>query len=305
MPDAAFSDRLHARCAEAIERYRAQYPDGPALSTVGTPELDAPPASTADVHEAFTALTEVYDDLLDVDSTPHRDTWRDHLVYDCTRRERLALLTSDIPASLLLVVVLGGWYMPSTGHIGVSPTTLLAPQAIATLASELCHAYQDAFASPTWDHPYLMEGFERAASVRALEQVVERDALPHTEGLAQFTAFDRAQTLLEGVLAWGTHRGGITAATVREFGVTDAELADLQAAWWWRPLGRWNPRYRWNSVAFLPKYALFGTLLFVSEEDIERPYARAFVGEHPWTDRINAVQEMTPSWLWELYHADV
>lgn len=305
MPDAAFIELLNDHCTETINRYHSEYPDGPPLSTSPIPDLDAPTASTADVHEAFTALADIYDDLLAVDSTSYRDTWRDHLVYDCSRRERLALLASDLPTSLTLVFI-GGRYVPSTGHIGVNPGQQPMPAAVATLASELCHAYQHRFDSPTWDHPYLWEGFEQAASVRALSRLAERAddvAIPiDTAALATLAAHQRAQTLLEGVLAWGTRRGGITPATVQELGVTDDELAELQAEWWWRPLGQIKPRYRWSAVAFLPEYALFGALLFVSEADgVPDTYARAFAGNHPWTDRIDAIQAMTPSWLWRLY----
>lgn len=303
MPDAAFIEQLHARCGEAIDRYHSEYPDGPPLSTTPTPDLDAPTASTADVSDAFTALADIYDSLFAVDATPYRETWREHVVYDPTWRDRLALLTSDLPTSLTLAFI-GGRYVPSTGHIGVSSTTQTVPVATSFLASELCHAYQHRFDSPTWDHPYLMEGFERAAAIRGLELLAERETSPHGEPLAHLAAYQRAQTLLEGVLAWGTHRGGITPETVRELGVTAAELASLQAAWWWRPLGRIVPRFRWNAVAFLPEYALFGALLLVSDDTITNTYARGFAGTHPWAERIDAVRARTPSWLWRLSHGD-
>jgi hypothetical protein len=299
MPDAAFVDRLYARCADAIAHYHSAYPDGPPLSASSTPDLDAPPAATAAVHDAFAALTDVYDALLGVDSTPYRDTWRDHLVYDCSRRDRLRLLASNLPASLTLVAI-GGRYAPSTGHIGVSPTTRSVPAAISTLASELCHAYQHRFDSLTWAHPYLVEGFERAASIRALERLVEEDVGPAPAALAQSATYQRAQALL----AWGTRRGGITGEQIRELGVTDAELEAVQAAWWWRPLGRLIPRYRWSTAAFLPEYALFGSLLLVSEAAVDAPYARAFAGDHPWAERIDAVRGITPSWLWRLWYDD-
>jgi hypothetical protein len=149
-----------------------------------------------------------------------------------------------------------------------------------------------------------MEGFERAAAIRAIEVLAERGTFPHGETLAHLAAYQRAQTLLEGVLAWGTRRGGITAQTVRDLGVTAAELASLQAAWWWRPLGGAVPRFRWSAVAFLPEYALFGALLLVSDHTVADTYARAFAGIHPWTERIDAVRARTPSWLWRLYHDD-
>lgn len=122
------------------------------------------------------------------------------------------------------------------------------------------------------------------------------------DALAQLAAHQRARTLLEGVLAWGTQQGGTTSDDVRELTITDAEIAELRAAWWWRPLGRIRPRYRWSTGAFLPEYSLFGTLLLVSEGIVDEPYARAFTGEHPWSDRVDAIRDITPSWLWRLYH---
>jgi hypothetical protein len=299
MDDKTFFEQLRSTCTDAVEAYRAEYPDAPPLIESLQQELDGPLASEADLHERFDELTRFYDDLLDVDSTPCRETWREHLVYDCSRRERLALLTSDLPESLTLVFI-DGRYSARTGWIGVSPDQLPKATTYAYLASELCHAYQHRFDSPTWAHPYLQEGFEQAVSVRGqahLATKLQYDSLVH---LAER---QHTKALLEGVLAHGTRRDGIAPVTVRELGVTEEELSALRAHPLWRPLGYLHPRYRWSDVAFFPEYALFGSLLLVSETvDVSATYARAFHGDHPWTSVIDEITASTPSWLWRLYH---
>ncbi|WP_248895391.1 hypothetical protein [Haloplanus halobius] len=299
MNDEAFSEQLRSTCADAIEAYRAEYPDAPPLTESLLQDLDGPLASEADLHERLDKLMRFYDDLLDVDSTPYRDRWREHLVYDYSRRERLALLTSDLPASLTLVFI-GGRYSARTGWIGVSPGRLSESTAYTYLASELCHAYQHRFDSPTWMHPYLQEGFEQAVSIRA--QAYLAAELKH-DSLAHLAKRQRTKTLLEGVLAHGTRRGGIEPVAVRDLGVTDEELAALRAHPLWRPLGHLRPRYRWSNVAFLPEYALFGSMLLVSEAtDVSATYVRAFHGEHPWTSIVDEITASTPGYLWRLYH---
>jgi hypothetical protein len=299
MDDDVFFEQLQSICSDAVESYRAEYPDAPPLTESLQQNSDGPLASEADLHERFDELTRFYDDLLDVDSTQYREMWRKHLVYDCSRRERLALLTSDLPASLTLVFI-EGRYSARTGRIGVSPGQLPETTAYTYLASELCHAYQHQFDSPTWKHPYLQEGFEQAVSV--CTQAHFATELQY-DFLAHLAERQHTKTLLEGVLAHGTRRGGITPAAVRELGVTDEELAALRSHRLWRPLGYLRPRYWWSDVAFLPEYALFGSLLLVSETaDVSAPYARAFHGNHPWTSVIDEITTSTPGWLWRLYH---
>ena len=299
MDDETFFEQLRSTCTDALEAYRAEYPDAPPLTESLLHNFDGPLASEADLHECFDELTRFYDGLLDVDSTSYRDTWREHLVYDCSQRERLALLTSDLPESLTLVFI-GGRYSARTGRIGVSSRQLPEPTAYTYLASELCHAYQHWFDSVTWAHPYLQEGFEQAVSVRAQAHFAAE--LQH-DCLAHLAERQHTKTLLEGVLAHGTRRGGITPAAVRELGVTDEELAALRSHRLWRLLGYLRPRYWWSDVAFLPEYALFGSLLLVSETaDVSAPYARAFHGNHPWTSVIDEITASTPGWLWRLYH---
>lgn len=182
------------------------------------------------------------------------------------------------------------------------PDGQLAPAtAYSFLASELCHAYQDRFDSPTWTHPYTMEGFEQAASYRALEQLAETldDA-----AVTQRVARERARILLQGVIAHGTRRGGISPATVRELGVTDAELTSLLAHPLRRPLRVFRPRSQWSSTAFLPEYDLFGSVLLVSErEGVADTYARAFRGEHPWDALVADIRSIPPNWLWRRYRS--
>lgn len=299
MDDGVFVERLRTTCADALTAYRLEYPDAPPLPESRLQSLDCPVASEADLHECFDELTRFYDDLLDVDSTPYRDTWREHLVYDCSRRERLALLTSDLPASLSLVFI-GGRYSARTGWIGVSPGQLPEAAAYRYLAAELSHAYQHRFDSPTWAHPYLQEGFEQAVSVRAQAHIAA--SLDH-DSLAHSAARRRTKALLAGVLAHGTRRGGITPRAVRELGVTDEELDALRAHPLRRLLRYLRHRHRWSAVAFFPEYALFGSLLLVSDAaDVSAPYARAFRGAHPWTSIVDEITASTPGWLWQLSH---
>ena len=299
MDDAAFFEQLRSICSDSIEAYRIEYPDAPPLTEPLLPHVDGPLATEADVHKCFDELTHLYDELLNVDSTPYRESWREQLVYDCSLRERVALLTSDLPVSLTLVFI-GGRYSGWTGKIGVSPGQLPEASAYMYLASELCHAYQHRFDSPTWNHPYLQEGFERAVSLRALAFFTAE--LQH-EFLIHLTERQRTKSLLKGVLAHGTRQGGIESSAVRDLGVTNEELAELRSHWLWHPLEYLRPRYRWSAMAFLPEYSLFGSLLLVSETaSVSSPYARAFQGNHPWESVISKITTSTPSWLWRLFH---
>ncbi|WP_135304724.1 hypothetical protein [Haloarcula amylovorans] len=299
MNEAEFCSHLQTVCATAIEDYRMRFPTQPPLSQRLPRDTDSALASTADIETCFTALVAFYDSLLGVDSTPYRDQWRDHLVYDFSLRERLTLLGSDLPASLTLFMI-AGRYAAHTGYIGISGGRLPIARAGEMLASELCHAYQHRFDSPTWHHPYLQEGFELAASIRALTYLADE---LDDETMAHRARRQRTRALLQGTIAHGIRNGGITAATVRTLGVTDHELSELRAALPVRLLGTIRPRYHWGSTAFLPEYDLFGSLLLVSEAlDIPDTYSRAFWGKHPWDELIAEIQSTRPSWLWQRYH---
>lgn len=293
-----FCRRLHLTCANAIDAYRTQYPEKPPLSEQFE-DNNSRLASTDDVNARFAELTDFYDDLFDVDSTPYRDLWREHLLYDCSRQERLALLGSDLPSSLTFTWITGR-YAGHTGHIGVSSERKPAPRAYSLLASELCHAYQHRFDSPTWQHPYLQEGFEKAASLRALAYLgreLNDDAVAHRACRRRTKAF------LAGTIAHGIRRGGITANTVRGLGVTEEELAGYQADFPWRLLGQVKPRYHWDSIEILPEYDMLGSLLLVSEsEEVSDPFAKAFHGKHPWEVVIADIQSTKPSWFWRRHH---
>lgn len=296
MDDETFIATLRGACSEAITEYRAQFPDGIPLTEFEDRDV-GPFASAGDVDARFTDFTEFYDGLFDVDSTPYRDEWREKLVYDCTRRERLEQLTNDLPRSLTFLLI-EGRYVRSTGHIGVSHGRLPPATAYSFLASELCHAYQDRFDTPTWTHPYAMEGFEQAASHRALEHLA---STLDDDSIAQAAAKDRARILLQGVMAHETRRGGITPATIRELGVTDEELASLRSHLLWRPVGYLRPRHRWDTMAFDPTYDLLGSLLLVSErEGVADVYARAFRGEHPWEALVADIRSEPLPWVWRL-----
>ncbi len=291
MDNMEFFSRLKSMCADAIDAYRTTYPDALPLSDLLVYDPAGPIASEAAVHARFEELIAFYDDLVDVDSTPYRDSWRDHLVYDVSRRERLALLQSDLPGSVTFLWIQAE-YVASTGHICVSGGRLPTMVAYSYLCSGVCYAYQHRFDSPTWAHPYLRGGYEGATSILALKHLArELD----DESLAHIATRQRTIALLEGVLAHGTRQGGIMEATVRELDVNDTELSTLRAGFPARLLGRIRPRYRWSSLAFLPEHALFASLLLVSDAaGVSGPYLRAFHGEHPWRAVIDDIRS-TPS----------
>jgi hypothetical protein len=296
MNDDEFFAHLQALCADAIETYRAEYPDTRSLIDQSYEDTGERLENHADLYDCFAELTQFYDELFAVDSTPYRETWREHIVYDCTLRDRLTQLTSDLPASLSLVLI-GGRYSSRTGYIGVSPNQRPPTAAYGTLTSEVAHAYQHRFDSPTWTHPYLIEGLEQAASTCAIAHLAAtHDVLVHSAKRKY------AQTLLGGVLAHGTRRGGITPETVRDLGVPEDELADFRAHILKRPFGSIWPRHRWSDLAFFPEYVLFGSMLLVSERlGVSRPLERAFHGEHPWTSIIEEITAYDPGWLWRRY----
>lgn len=136
----AFHRRLREVCSDQIEMYRRRYPEKPPLSEHIEHELADPLASKEDIYGCFEALIDIYDNLLAVDSTPYRDTWRDRLLYDCSRLKRLEILGSNLPASLTLFWISSRYAGRSGGYIGVSSGRRPEPAAYSTLASELLHA---------------------------------------------------------------------------------------------------------------------------------------------------------------------
>lgn len=288
----AFRRRLHEVCASQIETYRRRYPEQPPLSESIHRELGDSLASEADIDTCFEALTDIYDDILAVDSTPYRDTWRNLILYDCSWRERLKLLGSNLPASLTLVWISARYAAHSGGYIGVNSGRLPQPAAYSTLASELLHAYQHQFDSPTLDHPYLWEGMDLGASIRALEQLADEWG---NDVIAHLALRQRTQALLKGVLAHGVHAGGNTASEVRSLDLTETEFSDLRSSGIERLIGYLRPRYRWTPTAFLPQYHLYGSVLLVSDATaVSDPYAKAFHGKHPWNATIDEIRSISP-----------
>lgn len=290
--------QLREVCSGQIEAYRQRYPEKPPLNEHIERELTDPRANKEDIYACFETLIDIYDELLAVDSTPYRDAWRDHILYDCSRQERLEILGSDLPASLTLVWISGRYAGRSGGYIGVNSGRRPEPAAYSTLASELLHAYQDQFDSPTLHHPYLMEGMDLGAAIRALEQLGDEwndDAITH------LATRQRTQALLQGVIAHGIQAGGNTAREVRSLGLTQAEFSELRTSGFWQLLGYLQPRQRWTSTAFLPEYHLYGSVLLVSDTtNVSATYAKAFHGQHPWKPTIDDIRSISPGWFWQV-----
>lgn len=174
------------------------------------------------------------------------------------------------------------------------------PAAYSTLASELLHAYQDQFDSPTPGHPYLVEGMDLGASIAALERLGDErndDAITH------LATRQRTQTLLKGVIAHGLQEGAITVEEVRSLGVTQAELSQLRTSRIWQLFEHLQTRQRWTLTACLPTYHLYGSVLLVSgATNVSNPYARAFHGERPWELTTERIRSISPGWLWQATH---
>jgi hypothetical protein len=288
----AFRHRLREVSAEQIETYRRRYLEQLPLSEDIYRDLGDSLASEADIDTCFDALTDIYDDILAVDSTPYRDTWRTRILYDCSWRERLKILGSNLPASLTLVWISGRYAPSSGGYIGVNSGGLPRPAAYSTLASELLHAYQHQFDSPTWDHQYLWEGIDLGASIKALEQLADEW---NNDVIAHLAIRQRTQALLKGVLAHGIHADANTASEVRSLGLTETEISDLRSSGIERLIGCLRPRYRWTSTAFLPEYHLYGSVLLVSDAtNVSNPFAKAFHGDHPWRSTIDEIRSISP-----------
>ena len=166
------------------------------------------------------------------------------------------------------------------------------PTAYSTLASELLHAYQHKFDSPTLDHPYLWEGLDLGASNRAVEQLAEGW---DDDVIAHLAMRQRTQSLLKGVLSHGVHAGANAASEVRSLGLTETEFSDLRSSGIERLIGRLRSRYRWTLTAFLPEYHLYGSVLLASDAtNVSNPYAKAFHGDHPWQSTIDEIRSISP-----------
>lgn len=284
--DEDFLARLRTVTKNSVSDYRSDFPDAAPIPKTRTTEVGEETASTETVYERFNVLTTFYDDLFEVDSTSVRSTWQSNLVYDCSRRELLSLLSPNLLKSLPVT----GRYSPDTGMIGVSTSPTSTARASSLLASELAHAYQDQFDSPTWDHPYLREGFEQAVAIKAQEHL----AVQYSHDLLDHLAVrNRVQTLVEGYITHALRQGRVVPESLYELGLTSEEVSILRENMPWRLLRVLSPRYEWSDVKILPDYALFGSLLLVSETaGIDEPFSRAFHGTHPWEEQINSILEI-------------
>ena len=285
---------LREQLQSRIETYRSQW-DDPVPVTLGEASPDgaddAPRATQADIDELFDTILDFYDDLLDVDSTPYRDEWRQNLRYDCPPRQIVADLRANPRHAPRTCFGFNGSYMVSTGLIGISRTPVDVPNAALTLASELLHACQDVFDSPTFDHPLFEEGADVGARTLAFAHLADVTDRPAWFRIASGT---HIYLRLAGYATINCRRGGLTTADLSAVGLTDDEIDRFQSGRLGRAVGPLLPSIRWGIDLVDYDYNVGGALVLAGTEQFGSEFiVDLFHGEgHPWTAPTAEITEL-------------
>ena len=199
-------ETLERQASEAVNRFEQYDEDLPVRRQQVSEILDeGETASEAQVHSFLDQNIDFYDEILDKDSEELRDQFHrntrynpsnSQIVRDIASPSNAALTALTGPAmwkitessgfpELALPVTAGSLavlnfkaselssdqvYMRGDKTIGIGKDRKTEPEAFKTAASELFHAYQDEYNSPTWTDSFMREGMERAISTRALQQ---------------------------------------------------------------------------------------------------------------------------------------
>lgn len=227
------SENLERAAVETVEEYRSEHGEIP-VERQDVKELleDGEDASREEVERFLDEQVDFYDELLEVDSSGLREKFQEDLRYDPSRREvaggmlqpvNLAFTATGFPVGAALTTAVGppemaipvsavgtliasyklseesseGFYMPFNDTIGAGKEERPAPAAYKTLASELFHAYQIEHGSGTWSHPYLREGLERAASLKALQETEHERAADALEAHVLVNGWGQLADLLD------------------------------------------------------------------------------------------------------------
>ncbi len=209
MQQERLADDIRALTSERVDEYRRKYEDPLPVTLEGTYGglRHGEKGTSEDVEDYFEELTGFYDELLEVDSTPFREKFRDGIRYDTSFREvaedsvdLLGASNGAVGASLTagglfllgydpgLAVTAGaftgslgsllqtrfmhdGSYNSYRGTIGVGRKPEEKPELFYKLSKELYHAYQANFDSETYGDMFLEEGSEQAISVHAFSEL--------------------------------------------------------------------------------------------------------------------------------------
>lgn len=260
--------------------------------TIDDDEADSPlRAEQADIINWFNTLLDFYDDLLGVNSTPYREYWQRNLRYDFSVSQLLADFRLDLRHPIRIWYSFNGGYNPDIGVIGISRTPLSKPNAALALASELLHAYQDVFDSPTFGHPLFREGAD--ASIRTLAFA----HLADTDGCAEWHTIASDYQLYLQLAGYATikcRHSGLTTADLTELGLTDDEIDRFQSDGIGRVIGSILPSIRWGIDLVDYDYNVGGALILAGKDHFGTDFiADLFHREdHPWSSIAADVTEL-------------
>lgn len=255
--EAPFPD-LFESCQEQVETYREQYDERIPVTThfVECAVVEYDDADDEDIDQYFDEITDVYDELLEVDSEEYRDRFRNRTTYDDSLLEAfhrsnhwkmmrnmgvwgafLGLANGGTPEGSMMTAVGGaagigiahGYmvlhgrnenYINSTELIGISSDPIPKPKAYSVLAAELFHAYQDTFKSDTRAIPMLEEGVERGVRIRTLAEQTDE------ESMQKMYDAERSDVLVNAYATLCDEQDEPVEEQLREMGLTSAE-ADI------------------------------------------------------------------------------
>lgn len=199
-------ENLEKQTQEAIDSFQRYDEDLPVRRQQVSDILEEGETASEDqVHSFLDQNIDFYDEILDKDSEELREQFHRNTRYNPSNSQIIRDIASPsnaaltavagppmfkiaeasgfpelaLPATVGTLAVLNfkaselssdQVYMRGDKTIGIGKDQKKEPEAFKNVASELFHAYQDEYSSPTWTDSFMREGMERAISTRALQQ---------------------------------------------------------------------------------------------------------------------------------------
>lgn len=280
-------ETLEQQAHEAVDRFE-QYDEDLPVRRQQVSEIleEGETATETQVHSFLDQNIDFYDEILDKDSEELRDQFHRNTRYNPSNSQIVRDIASPSNAALTALAGPVMWkiaessgfpelalpvtagslavlnfkaselssdqvYMRGDKTIGVGKDRKTEPEAFKTAASELFHAYQDEYNSPTWTDSFMREGLERAISTKALHE---------TEFQKQADAYDAH------ILVNGYAKAAEIAGEEHELELEEETEEQLQEAM--------------DSAETL-EYNLPAALIYAAEEeDGEEVYGQLFDGDY-------------------------
>jgi len=199
-------ETLEEQAQEAVDRFDRYDEDLPVGRQQVSDIFDQGDTATEEqVHDFLDQNIDFYDEVLDKDSEELREQFHRNMRYNPDNSQIIRDIASPSNAALASIAGPAMWktaessgfpelalpltagslavlnfkaselssdkvYMRGDKTIGIGKDRTAEADAFKTTASELFHAYQDEYDSPTWTDSFMREGMERALSTRALQQ---------------------------------------------------------------------------------------------------------------------------------------